>query len=116
MAQTDETLWQTILFASEIELKGITPLEPNDQSILANHPELHLIALKRKKQNVEYQFSNHKLIMVKYYQDYKNKKITLEEYDELRVDQLAWKTKAASFLSRIEQRISELKACKLNAN
>ena len=104
-----ETLWQTVMFASEIDLKGVDPLSEKDQKALKENPALHRSALIRKKQNVEYQFSNHKLIMVKYYQDYRSKKITLDQYNFLRIEQIAWKTKAAAFLSRIEQKLTELK-------
>lgn len=109
MTPAEQTLWETIQLASEIELKGFEPLSSNDAEILKLYPDLHLLALKKKKQNIEYQFSSHRLIMLKYYQDYRNKITTLEEYEDLRVEQIAWKTKAASFLARVEQKIIELK-------
>jgi hypothetical protein len=112
MNDTNEVLWHQVLFAAETDLKGISPLTLEEINLLKDNPQLHLAALKQKKQNVEYQFSNHRLIMLKYYQDYRLKKITLEEYEEFRTEQIAWKTKAASFLSRIEQKMAEIKLFK----
>lgn len=109
MSDVQQELWHNILFAAETDLKGISPLTAQENNLLKENPKLHLAALKLKKQNVEYQFSNHKLIILKYYQDYRTKKISLEEYEEFRTEQIAWKTKAASFLCRIEQKMAEIK-------
>lgn len=110
MINVDETLWQQIQFATEADLKGLTDLSVEDRNALLENPDLHLAALKIKKNNVEYQFTSNKFIVAKNYQEYRSKKISYEEYEEVRLEQLSWKIKASSYLHRVEQKIQQVKA------
>ncbi len=100
-------LWQLITLASEADVRG-TATE-DEKSLLAANPTVHLEVLKMQKLKVEYQFSSHKLSLSELYAKLLSKKLTLVEYTDQRKEQFLWKTKAISYLMRIEEKMSQLK-------
>lgn len=107
-------LWQLITLASEADVRGSATQE--EKELLEQHRAIHLEVLKAQKQRVEYQFSSHKAVITQYYAELLSKKITLEQYTERRKEQFLWKTKAISYLIRIEERMSQIKMDMKTAN
>lgn len=105
--RSDEELWILVKLASEADIRGTAT--PAEIQLLAEYPDLHLSVLKTQKANVEYQFVSHKQIMTDMYSKLLNKKLTLAEYTDQRKEQYLWKTKAISYLIRIEEKMSHLK-------
>lgn len=102
-----QEIWDELYIVSEAHLRGTSTAE--EQQLIKDNQELYLEVLKAQKSKVEYQFTSNKLVVAELYSDYTSGQITLEQFREYRKEQLAWKVKAVSYLSRIDQEIIKTK-------
>lgn len=100
-------LWLLVTLASEADVRGNATIE--ERELLQQYPAVHLEVLKIQKIKVEYQFVSHKAVISELYYKLLSKELSLADYTEYRKEQFLWKTKAISYLMRIEERMSQVK-------
>lgn len=103
------SIYESIVIANEADLAQTATKDEKD--LLLQYPNIHIEVLKAKKKDVEYQFSSHKVIVQEYITDYLKGNITKEVYFEAILEEKTWRSKAVSYLNRIDNKIIELK-CK----
>jgi len=108
MSDIDE-LYESIVLANEAYIAN-TATE-KEKLLLSKHRDIHIEVLKSKKRDVEYQFAAHKVIMQEYTTDYLKGNLTKAVYFDAMLEEQTWRAKAVSYLSRIDNKIIELK-CK----
>lgn len=103
----DLDLYVEIKLATESYLYG----NPNvdEREIIDENLELFLTCLKSKKKDVEYQFAAHKFTCQSYHNEYVQKTLNKNDYFDLILGEKQWRSKAVSFLCRIENAILETK-------
>lgn len=104
----EKSLWESISESCDAELRNKATLAQKE--LLQSNVDLHVEILKLKKKEIECQFVSHKAMMHEYHMDYVSGDLTKTVYFECISDEKMWRSKAVSYLTRIEVKLLELKS------